>query len=139
MACKYDIPRKMDACGFAGCTVQCEQAGPNIQNNKMGLADNELFIFNLFDIQAQRYRSWAAVKQFSESMGIPTVPLIEETTFQWKTIDELYAYSKGAYPNGHVREGVVIRAIGAGEYLPMPEEDMYGCWSFKIINSDYLL
>ncbi|MDR1398937.1 MAG: hypothetical protein LBJ41_03335 [Treponema sp.] len=43
------------------------------------------------------------------------------------------------YPNGHVREGVVIRAIGDGQYLAASGEDMRGCWSFKIINSDYFL
>jgi RNA ligase (TIGR02306 family) len=139
MACKYDIPRKMEACGLVNCVVQCEQAGPNIQSNKMGLTDNELFIFNLFDIEEQRYRSWAAIEQFSQSADIPTVPFIEKTTFHWKTIDDLYEYSHGTYPNGHAREGVVIRAIGDGQYISAPEEDMHGCWSFKIINSDYIL
>jgi RNA ligase (TIGR02306 family) len=139
MACKYDIPRKMEACGLVNCVVQCEQAGPNIQSNKMGLTDNELFIFNLFDIEEQRYRSWTAIEQFSQSAAIPTVPLIEKTTFHWKTIDDLYEYSRGTYPNGHAREGVVIRALGDGHYMSAPEEDMHGCWSFKIINSDYIL
>jgi RNA ligase (TIGR02306 family) len=139
MACKYDIPRKLEACGLVNCVVQCEQAGPNIQGNKMGLADNELFIFNLFDIEEQRYRSWAAIESFSQSAAIPTVPFIEKTTFHWETIDDLYEYSRGTYPNGHAREGVVIRAIGDGQYITAPEKDMHGCWSFKIINSDYIL
>jgi RNA ligase (TIGR02306 family) len=139
MACKYDIPRKMEAYGLVNCVMQCEQAGPNIQGNKMRLADNELFIFNLFDIAEQRYRSWQAIEQFSQSAGIPTVPFIEETRFHWKTIDELYEYSRGIYPNGHAREGVVIRAVGDGKYLPLPERGMANAFSFKIINPDYLL
>jgi RNA ligase (TIGR02306 family) len=139
MACKYALASTIDAYGLINCVVQCEQAGPGIQGNKMGLADNTLFIFNLFDIQEQRYRSWEAIKQFSQNAEIPTVPFIEETTFHWKTIDELYEYSRGTYPNGHAREGVVIRASGAGNYLPLPEADMNGCWSFKIINPVYLL
>jgi hypothetical protein len=119
--------------------LQCEQAGPGIQGNKMGLFDNELFIFNLFDIQEQRFRSWNMIDLLSYNAGIPTVPFIEETKFHWKTIDDLYDYSKGTYPNGHAREGVVIRAVGDGKHLSLPEEGMVNSFSFKIINPDYLL
>jgi hypothetical protein len=139
MACRYLLPLKLEFYGLADHVLQCEQAGPCIQGNKMGLADNTLFIFNLFDIQEQRFRSWEAIDLFSFNAGIPTVPFIEETKFHWKTIDDLYKYSKGKYPNGHAREGVVIRATGDGKYLPLPEIGMVNSFSFKIINPDYLL
>jgi hypothetical protein len=52
-------------------------------------------------------------------------------------MDELYKYSKGNYDNGHVREGVVIRA-DTGAFMPLPEDKMHAMWSFKVINPDYI-
>jgi RNA ligase (TIGR02306 family) len=141
MACKYDIPAKMVKYLDTDYAIQCEQAGPGIQKNKMGLEDNELFLFNLFNIHDQGYYQWEGLCAFSQAVDIPTVPFIEKTEFRWKTMDELYAYSKGTYGNGKFREGVVIRSAQTADnpYILNAEKDMHAMWSFKVINPDYLV
>jgi ATP-dependent RNA circularization protein (DNA/RNA ligase family) len=137
MASKYDAPRRMREYFHADYAVQFEQAGPRIQKNTMGLSSCEVFIFNVFDISAQRFLNWQGLESFAKTAGIPTVPFIEKTEFRWNSMDELYAYSKGNYENGHAREGIVIRA-DTETLMPNPEEKMHAMWSFKVINPDYI-
>jgi hypothetical protein len=138
-ASKYNVPYKMLSTCHSNVAIQCEQAGPGIQGNKMGLEDVELYIFNFFDIAVQKYYSWNELKDVSYNTGISTVPFIEESVFHWKNIDELYEYSKGMYGNGHPREGVVIRAMTNELYAIDPDRKMSNQWSFKVINPDYLV
>ncbi|GHV87271.1 hypothetical protein AGMMS50255_5670 [Spirochaetia bacterium] len=144
MAAKYDAVRKIRD-GFhtaihsprADYAVQFEQAGPKIQKNPMGLASTQIFIFNVFDITERRYLNWDGIEKFAGAAEIPTVPFVEKTKFHWNSMDELYEYSKGNYDNGHIREGVVIRA-DTDSFMPPPEDKMHAMWSFKVINPDYI-
>jgi hypothetical protein len=138
MACKYDAVRQMQNYFKNGAAIQFEQAGPKIQKNPLGLPACQIFIFNVFDIPARRYLGWDAIESFAKAAAIPTVPFVEKTRFHWKSMDELYAYSRGTYDNGHIREGVVIRAH-TNDYMPDPEDKMHAMWSFKVINPDYLV
>jgi hypothetical protein len=134
VAAKYDAVRKMRDY-HADYAVQFELDGPKIQKNPMALAASQIFIFNVFDIEKRRYLNWDGIKKFAKAVEIPTVLFVEKTKFHWTGMDELYEYSRGNYENGHVREGVVIRA---DTFMPLPEEKMHAMWSFKVINPDYL-
>ncbi|GHV46393.1 hypothetical protein AGMMS49546_34300 [Spirochaetia bacterium] len=137
MAAKYDAPRKIRDYLHADYAIQFEQAGPKIQKNPLALASIQVFIFNVYNIAEQRYLNWEGIEKFAKAAGIPTVPFVEKTKFHWANMDELYEYSRGSYDNGHVREGVVIRA-DTNDFMPPPEDKMHAMWSFKVINPDYI-
>jgi hypothetical protein len=135
MACKYDLARKLAGLSF-DCAIQCEQAGPSIQKNRLRLTDIALYLFNVKNLDTDKYLGWDNLVETAAVLNIPTVPLIERATFRWRTIEEMYAYAKGEYHEGQAREGVVIRADEP--VLPSAELNMHQVWSYKIINPDYL-
>jgi RNA ligase (TIGR02306 family) len=114
--------------------IQGEICGPGIQKNPLMLKSPELFVFNVYDIDAKKYYDYAALKGFCESYGLTMVPLLERRVFDFKSAEELLEYAKGDYPSGKKREGVVIRTV-TEQYSPALE----GRASFKVINNDYLL
>jgi RNA ligase len=107
-----------------GYAIQAEICGPSIQGNKMGLKDNEMFVFNLWHIELQKYCNpfeWGAREY------IKLVPLIkEDVSFPETTIDALLNLADGVYQNETPQEGVVIRSIDQSI-------------SFKVVNNKFLL
>lgn len=139
IARKYGI---IDALKDAGpFTVQGEIAGywnPNgtspIQKNPLKLTETELFVFNVFKWDEQRYLNFDDFISFCRRYRLPTVPIINDSFMLNHTIDELLEMAKGTYPSGNIREGLVYR----------PKVERYsqvlkGRASFKVINNDYLL
>jgi hypothetical protein len=126
-------------------TVQGELAGPGIQNNKLSLPNNVLFIFNLFDPKVRKYYNWELINSFGKQTGIHTVPFKEYTTFKWNSIKEIEEYVKepfenSIYPSGQPREGLVFRQYTKDNmYLPDAEKNQNGCFSFKVINPDFII
>ena len=148
IACRYSIPLALQKFtkyfNCKGITVQGELAGPGIQKNKLKLKTNVLFIFNVFDPDKRRYLNWGLIREFSNFSGIPMVPLKEITTFKWNNISELEDYVKenfenSVYPSDQPREGLVFRKYEDDIYLPNAENGMTGCFSFKVINPDFIL
>lgn len=120
MAEKYKIQEWLPD----GYAIQAEICGPSIQMNKMGLEENKMFIFNLWDINKQKY---ITPKFFQWSMDVSLVPLLKiGDEFPETTVDVLLETAKGNYSNGTPQEGVVIRAIDQSI-------------SFKIVNNEFLL
>lgn len=137
MATKYHIKNWLPE----GYAIQGEICGPGIQQNKMGLDDLELFIFNVWNITEQRYEDpfkfiSDAVYNNRHSMEIvetvQLVPVLERgNSFgagyeNGGTLEELLESAKGNYSNGTPQEGIVIRS-----------DDQ--TTSFKVINNDFLL
>jgi hypothetical protein len=88
------------------------------------------------------YLGWDDVAATARKLGIPTVKLIERTTWTWKDKACLKEYAKGEYDSGKPREGVVIRydiRDSNKKALPAGERGMSNCWSLKCINDDYVL
>ena len=150
IACAYGLPKKMyDWLRIAqldGITIQGELAGPGIQKNKLRLNNNVLYIFNMFDPKNRQYFKWSSIETFSTFSGIPHVPFKEYTTFKWNNISEIEEYVKEnfvgtLYPVGQPREGLVFRKMpeDLSPYLPVAEHNMTGCFSFKVINPDFIL
>jgi len=149
MACIYNIPYYLtsfaETLGVKELTIQGELCGPQIQKNKLGLNTNSVFIFNLFDPKERRYYSWAYIEEFCKMSAIPSVPLKEYTTFTWENIPEIEKYVQedfegSLYPKGSPREGLVFRRYNPKEmYLPIAEKEQNGCFSFKVINPEFIL
>lgn len=135
MAEKYKISQWLPE----GYAIQGEICGPNIQDNRLGLKELEMFVFNIFDIQNQKYMS---IEDFENRFPeldsdlefdycVKFVPFVEWSSQGrgnfYYTIEQLLALAeKDAYPNGTPQEGIVVRS-----------------WdqtiSFKVRNPKYLL
>lgn len=126
--------------------IQGELCGPSKQGNHMGLKEDHLYLYNLYDAQEHRYFQWDCLEYFAKKTGIETVPFIEKFEWNFKNIKEIKAYAKGNYSNGYPREGVVIRSNSSGSddkfkflYIEDPLKNQHGSFSFKCINDDFAL
>lgn len=113
--------------------IQGEICGPGIQKNRLGLTKNQLFIFDIYNIDEGRYLNYDEQQKFVAKLGLQRVPDVGVCEFCWSTVDELVDAAKGKYPSGHNREGIVIRTTEETVF------DKLGRGSFKVINNDYLL
>ena len=107
--------------------IQGEIIGFGIQKNNYKLNKQELYIFNVFDIDNFRKLGIEDIKYFSQIFNLKTVPIIREFN-GLPTIDELIKIADGQSllnPNSR-REGLVFRSN---------ENDI----SFKVISNAYLL
>lgn len=89
--------------------IQGEVAGPGIQSNVLGLTDHDLYVFDVFDYDNDQYFSAVELQKFCAACSLKMVPVIEVGRSFNYTPDELVRMSAGKYPNGHPREGIVIR------------------------------
>jgi RNA ligase (TIGR02306 family) len=148
---KYGIDKLLPE-GFA---IQGELVGPGIQGNPLGLATIELRVFNVIDIEKQRYFSRAEIEDFlaghfyDHSDNYPprfpdlcAVPKLDEPLFpriklKASVAEIIEAYQKYVdgltYPNGKPAEGIVVRTTQTLQ----SSLTSTGIVSFKIINSLY--
>jgi len=145
LAARYDLPNKMSNFRkWDKFVIQGEICGPGIQKNPLGLAEADLFIFNVYlpHTNGSGFVTWAELEWVCGEMNLKTVPFIEYRKFDWSDKAALKEYAKGKYANGRDREGIVIR-YNRGKNLhgliPEPLRGMSNMWSFKVINDDYLL
>ena len=118
VAYKYNIEgvlRQMKADGY-NVAIQGEICGPNIQNNKLKLKTNELYVFNIV-----RLRTFAdecsrdlrlnqtLIELVLTRYNLPGVDVIETGDKFNYNIKELVELSKGDYNSGYPREGIVVR------------------------------
>jgi hypothetical protein len=149
-ACKYDIPKIMKNIqkyysffrtkSFKNFAIQAELCGPAIQKNRIGLKELDFFVFNVYDIDESKYYSWDLIKNLCCFSQLKTVPLFEKTTWKWNKPEDFEEYAKQAKYGNKAGEGFVIRRYVTGaDPMPRPDRGMANIYSFKCINSEYLL
>lgn len=110
--------------------LQGEFAGPKVQGNKLGLKDHQWYIFNVFiDGQLQNLENTIDIVKKLNLQLVPIEHVGEEFNM---TIEELEDWAKGTYPNGHTKEGVVVRSREA-EFSDTLQKGL----SFKMINDKF--
>ena len=89
--------------------------GPGIQGNRYKLKQTELFVFNVFDLDAFAYVAKEEAAAICEQLDLQTVPFIEQRSVP-ETIDEILQVAKGksVLNNATEREGLVWVA-GSGQ------------------------
>jgi RNA ligase (TIGR02306 family) len=114
--------------------LQGEIVGENIQKNTLNLRGQTVYFYNVFDIDAYCYLDFRDFVSVIESLGLKTVPVVEEEYILENDIDKLVEKSIGKSlinPQGW-REGIVIR--------PHKEQFENGeRFSFKVVNPKFLL
>src|SRR4030042_985712 len=122
---KYRIEEKLRDIG-RNIAIQGEICGPSIQKNRLGLKENQLFVFDIYDIDKKKYCDYHEQVEICKTIGLDLVKEEAVTSFTWETVDDILDFAKGKYESGHNREGIVIRTLGENRT------------SFKAINNDYL-
>ncbi len=123
---KYDI----------NIAIQGEITGDGINKNPLNLQRNkyQLHIFNVWDIDNQKYFNISNSMNIVKELGLDFVKLILYGRFN-SSLEDLLEKAKGKYvgTNNNI-EGIVIRTIDE-----CYSESLQGRMSFKVINNDYLL
>lgn len=128
---KYDLQRHTGS-GFA---IQGEIYGPDIQKNTYGAKELSLAVFDVFDLVKGEYVPAGELFLYAEDYGFPLVSIIQKGIYFGMTIPELEKLSEGCYPNGHQREGIVVRQL----YWASQSDILGRRLSFKCVNKKYLL
>jgi RNA ligase (TIGR02306 family) len=123
-----------------GFALQGEVCGPGIQKNRLGLQALELFVFNIYDVQAARYLCFDEMQRFCGALGLQTVPIErvvqgEAAMSYTHTLAEWLRAAGGLYAGTRQRkEGIVVRPLAE-----LPSMTLGGRLSFKVINNEFLL
>ena len=117
--------------------IQGEIVGPGINGNRLGLSDPELHLFDLFDIDADKYFTYNELREFGKKHGLNVVTTVGHNDFGaggTTTVSRmLEVSSKLDYANGTPAEGIVWRCA-CGSY----SDELRGRMSFKTISNRYL-
>lgn len=130
MARKYDLANKLKD----GMAIQCELIGEGIQKNPLRQTGQDIYCFNVFNIEWHKYLNYYDFIPFCQELGVKTVPIIDQNYRLPATVDELLALAEGKSlinPSCE-REGIVVRPKMEREYKGQR-------MSFKVISNKYLL
>lgn len=118
--------------------IQGELMGPGILKNREVLACNQLYVFNIYDIDKAEFVSTDVRKEIIEKLYnnglnrlmVTHVPVMATNVTLAElgitNLAELLAYAEGPSINHKIREGLVFKS-------------MDGQFSFKVINNKFLL
>ena len=129
-AIKYDLHTKMKYLfKMLGCkktlVLQGEVAGPKVQATKYGLAERDLFLFNI-KVDGDRYSTYD-LANIANSVQLKTVPILGSIDKLPETIEEMKTMAEGQSAIGPcLREGLVYRGVD-------------GQVSFKNVSNSFLL
>lgn len=134
VALKYQLSERLPE-GFA---IQGEVCGPGIQKNRLELKHLDLFVFNVFDIGAQKFLNFDDACKFCTERGFKQVPVadyIGESEIYRLTLNEFLKLAEGKYEGtNNRREGIVVRPISESQ-----SSVTKGRMSFKVISNSFLL
>ncbi len=113
--------------------IQGEIIGESVQSNKYKLRGQDIYFFNVYDIDEHRFLDFDESVVFFKNLDLKIVPVLETNYELSGNIEELVELSVGkSVLNDIQREGIVLR--------PLKEiEDSSGRISFKAINPKFLL
>lgn len=120
-----------------GIAVQGEVCGPGIQKNRLNLKEEDLFVFNVYDISIRHFLDNEDARKWCNERCLVSVPV----AYMWEqgketfSLDELLNLAEGIYEGTkNKREGIVIRPLKE-RYSSM----LRGRLSFKVISNSFLL
>jgi RNA ligase (TIGR02306 family) len=137
MAKKYDLLNLLKNTGL-NLAIQAEIVGPGIQKNTSGVTEKTIRVFDVYDIDAQRYYDYDRLVEFCKQYNLPQVETLtdifvfDKNKHDWeyfiKMTEQVYPLSKKQI------EGLVFTPIKE-TYSP----SLRGRLRFKVINPAYLL
>lgn len=125
---KYKLDDGLKATG-QNIAIQGEIMGPGVQGNREGLTEPTLFVFDIFDIDEQRYllpnERANFFEMFLAHLGIQHAPIVCFID-PLPAVADILRMADGQSLNNPVREGLVFKSL---------ERD----FSFKAISAEFLL
>jgi RNA ligase (TIGR02306 family) len=135
MARQYDLKAKMESLSY-NVAIQGEVVGAGIQQNKYKFKTEtqQLFVFNIFNIDKYEYLSFNEFMSIANDLGLQTVPLLETNYSIVNDIDSIVQKSirKSTLNKESWAEGIVIRPL-------VEKNTIDGRLSFKAVNHEFLL
>jgi RNA ligase (TIGR02306 family) len=114
--------------------VQGEILGPKVQGNRYELPGLRFYLFSIYDLATRRYFPFEEFRDAAKTLGLSTVPVLDEQYKLPPHIGDLLALGPGKSVVGPcIREGVVVRARAEGR------DPDTGRVSVKVLSTDYLL
>ena len=122
-----------------GFAIQGELVGEGIQKNPLKIKGHKFFIFNVFDINEQKFLDFQDFREFVLSRGWNTVPIINDNFILNHTLEEILLLAQNKSPlNPQVdQEGIVVRPLK--EMTIEMAGQTSSRFSFKVISNKYLL
>lgn len=132
IANRYELKRLLPLCG--NIAIQGEVIGEGIQGNKYKLRGQDIYIFNVFDIDKQKYLNDSELIEKCSALGLKIAP-VKVTIVLNHTVEEIVALSnfKSILNQNAIAEGLVFRPLNE-EY-----DVELGRLSFKAISKEFLL
>lgn len=130
MSKKYNLEEKMQKLN-KNIAIQGEICGPKINGNRLKLKENDLFVFNIYDIESEKYLLWDEVIDITRELNLKTVDVVYygDMKTEWLTVNKLLELADSqTYIYGDICEGIVIKT-----------DDAFGRISFKVISNKFLL
>ena len=109
IAHRYQIPAKLAS--YGNFAIQWEACGPKIQSNPLKLPQVEPRVFDIWDIDSQKYLDHNDAVAIAEGLGLPFVPCDEPIIYRDFSDDDLRGMAEGTYESSVQREGIVIRPV----------------------------
>jgi RNA ligase (TIGR02306 family) len=128
----FDIPE--------GMCLQGEIVGPNIQKNRMGLSEAQIFFFNAYvcaegNGSKPHYVPQCRLPALLERFEVPMVPVVWMGRFDFDVDNLLAVAAHYDYPGTtNPIEGLVVRPYWAEQISP----SLGGRLSFKVVSNRYL-
>lgn len=128
VARKLKLEEKLMNCG-RNFALQGELMGPGVQNNREELKEHDFYLFDIWDIDAQRYLTPAerliiCAEFFNDLSHAPMIGTISLANFN--SVDDFLKYADRPSLNHKIAEGVVFKRFDGNS-------------SFKVINNKFLL
>lgn len=108
--------------------------GPGIQGNKEGLSNYEYHIYDVWDIDQQRYLLPVERRKLVSDLGLKHVPVLDENVVlssKFKDVQDVLKFAEGPSLVNKCREGVVFKSNVYSEHNKVT--------SFKAISNLFLL
>ncbi|MCK9571563.1 RNA ligase (ATP) [Candidatus Pacearchaeota archaeon] len=135
VATRYDLKGAIEGMG-GNLALQGEIIGPGVQGNKYKLKETQFRIYNIYDLEANRYIDYLRAVGMINGLDydVPLlVPLIDYLTLD-HSVDQIVELSRGKSQLADIRrEGIVVRPVREAT------DPQLGRLSFKAINPDFLL
>jgi len=128
---KFDIEKKMTDCKL-NIAIQGEMIGPKINGNRLNLAEFDFRVFNVYNIDKQKYMLHSDICNICTMLGLHMVPEIyngEANKLELSVDYFLNLAQQQEYTKGKLAEGIVIKT----------DDELGPRISFKVISNGYLL
>ena len=135
---KFDLKNRLGWYGKgSSVAIQGEICGPRIQGNKLELEDLEFYVFDVYDIDLQKYVPYKQMAKFCrDTLGLSVVPYVLQFRLDEKIdMEDLLKLADGKYEGtDNYREGIVCRPVQE-TYSELLEKRL----TFKVKSKQFLL